>query len=46
MESENNTDIVQISFNCLKEHVVLKKFKTISLNCYKLKQLRKYFCVL
>lgn len=46
VEGEANSDILQIAFNCLKERVVLKKFKRISQNCYRLKCLRKYFCAL
>ena len=46
VEGETNFDILQIAFNCLKERVVLKKFKRISQNCYRLKCLRKYFCAL
>jgi len=46
VEEQTNYDIVQIAFNSLKERVVLQKFKAISGNCYRLKQLRKYFFAL
>jgi len=46
VEYDQSTDLLQIAFNCLKERVVLKKFKIISQNCYRLKSLRKYFCAL
>jgi len=43
---ENNFELMQISFNSLKERVVIRKFKAVSLNCYILKMLRKVFCAL
>ena len=46
VESEHYSDVLQIAFNCLKERVVLRKFKRISIRCHKLKVLRKYFCAL
>jgi len=46
VEYDQGTDLLQIAFNCLKERVVLKKFKKISQNCYQLKSKRKYFCVM
>jgi len=45
-EYSTNSDILQICFNCLKERVVLKKFKKISQNCWRLKTLRRYFCAI
>ena len=38
--------MLQIAFNCLKEHVVLRKFKKISASVFRLKNLRKYFYAL
>ena len=46
VENEHYSDVLQIAFNCLKERVVLRKFKRISVHCHKLKALRKYFHVL
>lgn len=46
VEYDQSTDLLQIAYNCLKERVVLKKFKRISQNCYRLKSLRKYFCAM
>lgn len=46
IENEQEADVLQIAYNCLKEHVVLRKFKRISARCHKLKVLRKYFCAL
>lgn len=46
VEYETNTELLQIAFNCLKERVVIKKFSQISLNCHRLKSLRKYFSAL
>ena len=43
LEEENHFDLLQIAFNALKERVVLKKFKKIADNCFKLKTLRMYF---
>jgi len=40
-ETENYYDILQIAFNCLKERVVIKKFKKISTNCFKIKIKKK-----
>lgn len=46
VENEHHADVLQIAFNSLKERVVLRKFKRISVHCNKLKVLRKYFCAL
>lgn len=45
-QEENNLDMGQIAFNCLKEHVVRRKFKRISFNVFRLKNLRRYFYAL
>jgi hypothetical protein len=46
VEEDNNSQVLQIAFNCLKERVVLKKFKYISYNCYRLRTVKKYFFAL
>lgn len=37
---------MQTVFNCLRERVVLRKFKTISANCHRLRTLKKCFMAL
>ena len=46
VEEETKYDMVQIFFNFLKQRVVLKRFKNISQNCYKLKMMKKVFYAL
>jgi hypothetical protein len=40
IEDQTNQDLLQISFNSLKERVVLKRFKKIAIGCFRLKQMR------
>lgn len=46
LEEDQAFDIVQIAFNCLKERAIKKKFKNFSANCFRLRQLKKYFMAL
>ena len=46
LEENQAFDILQIAFNCLKERAIKKKFKNFSVNCYKLRQLKKYWMAL
>lgn len=45
-EEDQAFDILQIAFNCLKERAIKKKFKNFSTNCFRLRQMKKYYMAL